>query len=81
MGRVMKSGNMLLLSRINVALTEYTMANGVEPSYIVMNEFTLEILEVESNGMVFIKDPKYSVFEGIPIAVCEKLSVGEFEVV
>ena len=81
MGRIVRSSNMFMPSLITASLEGYRTTYGVEPNYIVMSDETLEAIEANIRPIIFIEDPKYPVFDGIPIAVCGKLRFGEFEVV
>ena len=81
MGRIVRSGNMFMPSLISAAVDTYLTTYGVDPNYIVMNEETLDAVKAGIHPMIYVEEPKYPVYCGVPIAICGKLRFGEFEVV
>ena len=63
-------------------LARYRRIHGIDPSFIVINNDTLDLLSLE-NKSVLNSTPTYSytAFMGVKVAICNALKFGEIEIV
>ena len=68
---------------IKEGLNKYVARNGVDPSFIVVNIETLNLLRCDSELETkhYSSNDQYPTFWGIRIAVCDALKLGEVEIV
>ena len=66
---------------ISVKIDEYISKNGCNPNYIIMSGSTASMMEAVSGSVSSRSIEKYSEFCGVPVAICNRLRTGEFEIV
>ena len=62
----------------------YITYKATTPNYLIMNQDTVMLLDgyfFKSQDKTTKKDGYFGVYHGIPIAVCEKLKIGEVDFV
>lgn len=76
------TGVMISPDLIVKKIDEYVSKNGCNPSYIVMSYSTLSMLKVAYAQYVRVMtDDTYVEFYGIPVSTCNRVRIGEFEIV
>ena len=81
MSKVVK-GSFLSTATVLVArLDEYIRLNGGNPNYIVMSRETCGLIEASVAFSLDFSSSGFLQFRGIPIAECDKLDFGQFELV
>ena len=79
MSKVVK-GSLISDSSLAMKIDEYRYRNGEPPNYVVVSSDTLTMLK--NNAAYYIANfSGYGEYWGIPVAVCDKLVTGQFELV
>jgi len=66
---------------INFITFRHAVINDPECRYIIMNEETLKFLQEGGYVKPLFKNKDVSYFYGVPIAICNDLTVGQIELV
>lgn len=74
-------GSFVDVSNIGREIDKYVCEYGDNPNYIVMSSSTLSMTESIISNVTSRSIEKYTEFHGVPIAICNKLRIGEFEIV
>jgi hypothetical protein len=74
-------GSFVDVSNIGKEIDKYIYEYGGNPNYIVMSSSTLSMTEAIISNAISRSIEKYTEFHGVPIAICNKLRIGEFEIV
>lgn len=74
-------GSFLDVSNIGREIDKYIYEYGGNPNYIVMSSSTLSMTEAIIGNVISRSIEGYTEFHGVPIAICNKLRIGEFEIV
>lgn len=74
-------GSFLDVSNIGREIDKYIYEYGGNPNYIVMSSSTLSMTEAIIGNVISRSIEEYTEFHGVPIAICNKLRIGEFEIV
>lgn len=72
-------GSLISDSFLGMKIDEYRYRNGEPPNYVVVSSGTLTMLK--NNAAYIANFSGYGEYRGIPVAVCDKLVTGQFEVV
>lgn len=66
---------------INFMALRDAIINNSEYRYIIMNEETLKMFRSEGNAKPLFKNTDVFYYYGIPVAICNELTVGQVELV
>ena len=70
---------------LDKALDDYNYETSQIPKYIIMNNDTLKAIEQSARKSMFLpqitEENIYRIYNGYPIAFCNKLKFGEIEIV
>lgn len=76
------SGTLLSGDAIARKMDEYFLETGEYPHYIVVSSSTLAMIKALASSLVACEATRtYGEYRGVPLAVCDKLGVGQFEIV
>ena len=78
MSKVVK-GSLISDSSLAMKIDEYRYRTGESPNYVVVSAHTLIMLK--NNAAYIANSSSYDEYRGIPVAVCNKLVTGQFELV
>lgn len=72
------------ISILDNALDDYIYKTSKTPKYIIMNNDTLKAIEQSTRKNIFFpqitEENIYRIYNGYPIAFCNKLKFGEIEI-
>lgn len=74
-------GSFISCGAISNKIDEYIMKTGDNPNYIVMSHSTASMLEAATSNIISHSAERYAEFHGVPVAICDRLRIGEFEIV
>lgn len=81
MSKVVKGSFLSTVTVLVASLGEYIRLNGQNPNYIVMSRETCGLIDASIASSLEFSSSGFLQFRGIPIAECDKLDFGQFELV
>jgi len=81
MSKVVNGSFLSTVTVLGTRVDEYIRLNGQNPNYIVMSRETYRLIEASVDFSLEFSSSGFLQFRGIPIAACDKLDFGQFELV
>ena len=81
MSKVVKGSFLSTDAVLRASLAEYIRLHGGDPNYIVMSRETCRLLDASVASSLELSSSGFLQFRGIPVAECDKLDFGQFELV